>query len=76
MGIQFILGLRAKWNHRNTSGDFDHLGSVRENIGKRWRFPDGQREKRRSFGVLAPNGLSFFSHQLLRTSFLNAKGLG
>ena len=45
MGIQFVLGLRAKRSRRSTSGDPAHLGSVGENIGKTVAPPGGRRKK-------------------------------
>ena len=48
MGLQFILGIRARRNRGSNPGDSRHFGSVGENIGNWLRRPDGQREKRKA----------------------------
>jgi hypothetical protein len=59
MGIQFILGLRTKRSHRNTSADSDYSGSVGKNIGNCCAARGGRRKTEGRLEFALPTAFCF-----------------
>ena len=61
MGIQFILGLRARRNRGSNPADSGHPGSVRENIGRLWCRSAERRETEGRLEFALPTAFIYFA---------------